>query len=110
MSIHDDNELSDLLGKYYKPDTETDLNKTWESVSKKINSLFHEEILSDIDIREDGLKYTIEEKYWLGIDEYINNKVNSFKHRIITEHLLKCKECRKNYNDSLDKKKVVVSL
>ena len=110
MTIDDDNEISDLLGKYYKPDTEVDLNKAWESVSKKISSLFHEEILSEVSLKEDSSKYTIEERYWLGLDEYINNKVNSFKHRVVTEHLLKCKECRKNCNDSLDKKKVMVSV
>ena len=110
MAIDDDNELSNLLGKYYKPDVEVDLNKTWQNISKKIDSLFHEEILSKARLKEDGSRYTIEERYWLGIDEYIDNKVTSLKHRVITEHLLKCKECRKNYSDSLDKKKVMISV
>lgn len=110
MATDDDNELSDLLGKYYKPDIEVDLNKTWQNISKKIDSLFHEEILSNVMVKEDGSKYTTEERYWLGIEEYINNKVTSFKHRVITEHLLTCKECRKNYSDSLNKKKVMISV
>ena len=103
-------EISDLLRKYYKPDKETNSDVFWEEVSKKIDSLFHKEIFSEKVSNEEGVVLTEEQRYWLGLEEYINNEVSSLKHKTITEHLLHCKECRQNHNDILDKKKVIYDL
>lgn len=103
-------ELSELLKKYYNPTQDINIEKLWEKVSKKIDTLFHKDILSDKQSREDGSLYSDEERYWIGLEEYINNKVDSLKHKKITDHLLSCSECRKNHNQILNKKKELVSV
>jgi type I site-specific restriction-modification system R (restriction) subunit len=100
-------DVSDLLKKFYKPKNEISNNEFWDELSKKLDSLFHKEILSDRISDEKESILTEEERYWMGLEEYLNNQVQSLKHKAITDHLLKCKECRKNYNDLLDKKKVL---
>lgn len=101
-------EISDLLKKYYKPDKEIDSGVFWKDLSKKIDSLFHKELYSDKVINEEGRMLTDEERYWIGLDEYIKNQTNSIKHKTITEHLINCKECRNNYNNLLNKKKLIL--
>jgi len=107
----DDNDkyedVSDLLKKFYKPKNEISNNEFWDELSKKLDSLFHKEILTDKLSNEQESILTEEERYWIGLEEYLNNQVQSLKHKAITDHLLKCKECRKNYNALLDKKKVL---
>lgn len=108
MAIDNENkepfdQLKDLLNKHYKPDQKNDDNAFWESLSKKIDSLFHKEIFSDQLLREDGDPMTDEERYSLGLKEFAANKVNSFKHKEITDHLLICPECRKNYINLIEK-------
>lgn len=110
MVIDDDkekpyDEISSLLKKYYKPDKEIEPEVFWEEVSQKIDSLYHKELLSEKRVNNEGTLLSEEERYYLGLNEYINNEVSSLKHKTITDHLLKCKECRKNHNDILDKKK-----
>ena len=100
-------ELSELLKKYYKPPKELDAEELWESTSKKIESLFHKEIISDKKCDSAGIILSDEERYWTGLEEYIQNKVSSLRHKTITDHLLRCKECRVNYTKLLDKKKVI---
>lgn len=102
-------EISDLLKRFYKPKEEIDQDKFWRDVSNKIDSLFHKELYSDMIVNEQGVIFSDEERYWLGLEEYIKNEVPALKHKNITEHLLKCKECRQNYNDLLDKKKPINS-
>lgn len=103
-------DLSSLLKKYFKPKEEIDPDKIWENVSKKIDSLFHKEVFSDRLLKQEGIRFSEEERYWLGLEEYIGNKVNSLKHKMISEHLLQCSECRQNYNQVLDKKKAVINV
>lgn len=103
-------ELSELLKKHYKSEEELNPELFWKDISKKIDSLFHKEIFSSRIINELGESFTEEERYWLGFEEYINNKMNSLKHKSITDHLLLCKECRQNYNKILDKKKETIDL
>ena len=100
-------QLSELLKKHYKPEKEIDTEIFWNEVSNKIDSLFHKEIFSEICLDENGVVFSDENRYWLGLEQYIKNEVPSLKHKAITEHLLKCKECRHNYNETLDKKKTV---
>lgn len=102
-------EISDLLKRFYKPKEEVDQDKFWRDVSNKIDSLFHKELYSEKIVNEQGVIFSDEERYWLGLEEYIKNEVPALKHKNITEHLLKCKECRQNYNDLLDKKKPINS-
>ncbi len=99
-------EISSLLKKYYKPETEVDIDKFWEDVENKIDSLFHKEIFSSKSSNDEGNILSDEERYWLGLEEYIDNKASAIKHKTITDHLLVCKECRQNYSDYIDKKKV----
>lgn len=101
-------EISSLLKKYYKPDQELNEEKFWNELSKKIESLFHKELYSEKIIDENGKLISEEERYWLGLSEYIGNKVNSLKHKEITSHLLSCSECRKNHNRLLDEKKTPI--
>lgn len=101
---HED--ISDLLKKFYKPKDEINNNDFWNSLSKKLDALFHKEVMTDKVSSDEKSLLTDEERYWTGLEEYINNQISSLKHKSITDHLLKCKECRKNYNDLLDKKKV----
>ena len=102
-------ELSELLKKYYKPSKELSQNEFWEKVSKKINTLFHKELFSEKHFNDEGVLLSDEERYWMGLGEYISNEVPSLKHKTISEHLLSCKECMKNYTDVLDKKKELKS-
>ena len=99
-------ELSELLKKYYKQPKEEDLEKFWQGISKKLDSLFHKEVLTDSVFDENGLPLSEESRYWKGLEEYIKNEVNAIKHKTVTDHILTCQECRKNYNDLLNKKKV----
>ena len=98
-------EIGELLKKHYKPDKRLDSESFTEDVFKKIDSLFHKEIFSEKSTSGAGQLFSDEERYWLGLEEYINNEVSSLKHKAITDHLLKCKECRKNHDAMLDKKK-----
>ena len=91
-----------------KPEKEIDSDKFWDNVEKKIDSLFHKELYSDRITDENGRILTDEERYWIGLDEYLKNQTGSIKHKTITEHLLGCKECRSNYNNLLDKKKLIL--
>ena len=100
-------EISELLKKYYKPDKETDTEEFTKEVLNKIDSLFHKEIFSEVYFNDDRGPFSDEERYWAGLEEYLNNKVSSLKHKTITDHLLKCKDCRKNYIEIKDKKKVL---
>ncbi len=100
-------ELSELLRKYYKPNKEIESEAFWDQVEKKIDSLFHKEVLSDKKNNDKNEPLSDEERYWFGLEEYMDNKVSSIKYKTITSHLLACKECRQNYNDFLDKKKVL---
>ena len=100
-------EISELLKKYYKSNKETDPDVFAKEVLNKINSLFHKEILSENCFNESGGLSSDEERYWLGLEDYLNNKVSSLKHKTITDHLLKCKDCRKHYKNLMDKKKVL---
>ena len=100
-------EISELLKKFYKPSKENNSEEIWSNISKKIDSLFHKEIRSEQCFDQRGALLSEEARYWLGLEEYIKNEVHSLKHKMITEHLLKCNECRKNYNDVLNKKKLV---
>lgn len=103
-------ELGELLKKHYKPDKELNPEFFTKEVFQKIDSLFHKEILSEKGINESGHILSDEDRYCLGLQEYINNEISSLKHKAVTEHLLKCKECRKNYDIFLDKKKTNYSL
>lgn len=96
-------EISELLKKYYKPDKEVSSQEFLDAFSKKIEALFHKELMTDA-LGSD------EQRYWQGLEKYIKNEVSSLKHKSITDHLLSCKECRKNYNDLLDKKKPITTL
>ena len=113
MGTNDENkdkpydEISELLKKHYKPQNDINPESFWDEVSKKIDSLFHKELYSEKVINNEGLLLSEEERYWFGLEEYVKNEVSSLKHKVITEHLLKCRECRKNYNDFLDKKKPI---
>ena len=98
-------QISDLLKRYYKPDKCSDENQLVENILEKIDSLFHKELLSEKAIDDNGGLLMEEERYWLGLNDYINNKVSALKHKQITEHLLKCKACRKNHSEVLNKKK-----
>lgn len=98
-------EISELLKKHYKPDKEIDSEIFAKEVLSKIDSLFHKEILSENYFNEKGEPASDEERYWSGLEEYLNNKISSLKHKTITDHLLKCKDCRKNYTQLMDKKK-----
>ena len=100
-------EISELLKKYYKPDKEVDPDVFVKEVLSKIDSLYHKEIFSENLCNEMTESVSDEKLYWLGLEEYLNNKVSSLKHKIITDHLLKCKDCRKNYMLLTDKKKVL---
>lgn len=100
-------EISNLLKRHYKPSKEIKADEFWEKVSKKIDSLFHKEVFSKNYKNEDGKMLSDEERYWLGLEEYIKNEVSSLKHKAITDHILMCNDCRKNYVDILDKKKLV---
>lgn len=100
-------EISDLLKRFYKPGKEINTEEFWEKVSKKIDSLFHKEVLSEKTHDSSGAILSEEGRYWLGLEEYIKNEISSLKHKTITDHLLQCNECRKNYVDLLDKKKPV---
>ena len=103
-------ETGELLRKFYKPDKEINQEDFWQEVSKKIDSLFHKEILLEKCLDEQGELLSEEYRYWAGLEEYIRNEVSSLKHKTITDHLLSCNECRKNYTDLLDKKKELISL
>ena len=103
-------EISDLLKRFYKPSKEIKNEEFWDKVSKKIDSLFHKEILSEATHDDKGEILSEETRYWQGLEEYIKNEVSSLKHKTITDHLLVCNECRKNYVDLLDKKKLVSAL
>ena len=100
-------EISELLKKYDKPDKEVDSEAFVKEVLSKIDSLFHKEILSENYFNEDGRPASDEERYWLGLEEYLDNKTSSLKHKTITDHLLKCKDCRRNYTSLMDKKKIL---
>jgi len=102
--------LSELLRNFYKPQQDFNIEKLWENISGNIDSLFHSDMFSEKMLKSDGTRYSDEEKYFMGIEEYINNDVSSIKHKIMSDHLLSCKECRQNYNKILDKKKEVVSV
>ena len=98
-------EISELLKRFYKPNNEPNSEEVWDKLSKKIDSLFHKELFSNRIVNDSGVILSEEERYWMGLEEYLNNEINSLKHKAITDHLLKCKECRQNYNNLLDKKK-----
>ena len=100
-------EISELLKKHYKPSKEIDPEDFVKEVLNKIDSLFHKEIFSENYFNENGEPASDEERYWSGLEEYLNNKIPSLKHKTITDHLLKCKDCRKNYTQLMDKKKVL---
>ena len=100
-------EISELLKKYYKPNQEIDPEIFTQEVLNKIDSLFHKEILSENYLNEKGEPASDEERYWSGLEGYLNNKLPSLKHKAITDHLLKCKDCRKNYIQLMNKKKVL---
>ena len=100
-------ELSELLKKYYKPDKKTDPAIFVKDVLNKIDSLFHKEIFSEACFNEKGESISDEERYWIGLEAYMNNRISSLKHKTVTDHLLKCKDCRKNYIQLKDKKKVL---
>lgn len=100
-------EISELLRKHYRPSKEIDPDVFVSEVLSKIDSLFHKEIFSENYLNKSGESISDEERYWLGMEDYLNNKVSSLKHKVITDHILKCKDCRKNYTQLLDKKKVL---
>ena len=100
-------EISELLRKHYKPSQEIDPEIFAQEVLNKIDSLFHKEIFSENYFNEKGGPASDEERYWSGLEGYLNNKLSSLKHKAITDHLLKCKDCRKNYTQLRDKKKVL---
>ena len=103
-------EISELLKRFYKPDKEINSQDFWDDLSKKIDSLYHKEIFSEKCYDEAGNLLHDENRYWLGLEEYVKNEISSLKHKSITEHLLQCKDCRKNYTDLLDKKKPVIEM
>lgn len=113
MGIDDENkdkpydEISELLRKHYKPNKELNPDIFVQEVLKKIDSLFHKEILSQSYLKANGEPVSDEERYRLGLEEYLNNKLSSLRHKTVTDHLLKCKDCRKNYIQLMDKKKVL---
>ena len=84
-------ETRELLNKFYKPDKEIDKELFWQEVSKKIDSLFHKELFLEKCFNEQGTLLSDEERYWLGLEQYINNDVSSLKHKMITDHLLECR-------------------
>ena len=100
-------EISELLKKYYKPKKEINPELFAKEVLRKIDSLFHKEVFSDDCFNAKGESISEEERYWLGLEEYLNNKLSALKHKTITDHLLKCKDCRANYTKLADKKKVL---
>lgn len=99
-------EIRELLKKHYKPEQEVDVNAFTDDVMGKIDSLYHKELYLEKAHDEDGNMLSEEERYWLGLENYIANKVTALKHKEMTDHILKCKDCRKNYNQLLDKKKL----
>lgn len=104
LEIKPQDELSNLLKHFYKPNTDINIEEYWKKISGDIESLFHLEMFSEKSIKSDGSKYSDEERYWMGLEEYVSNSLSSIKHKMITDHLLKCSNCRQNYNKLLDKK------
>lgn len=103
-------EISELLKKYYKLNKEINDDEFVQSIEKKINSLFHVELFSEKLVDNESHHLSNEVRYWRGLEEYINNEVSSLRHKVITDHLLSCKECRQNYNEQLIKKKEFSSI
>ena len=103
-------QISELLKKHYKLNKKQDVEQFVENVMSKIDSLFHKDVFSQKCINDDGRTLTDEERYWLGLEEYANNNVTALQHKTITDHILSCKACRKNYNDFIDKKKELSKL
>lgn len=103
-------EISDLLKNFYKPNKEINVEEYWKKISGNIESLFHAEMFSDKIIKYGSSKYSDEERYWLGLEEYLNNEITAIKHKMITNHLLDCSACRQNFNKLMDKKKEVLSV
>lgn len=95
-------EIRDLLKKHYKPEEEDSSDLFWRQLSKKIDALFHRELFSEEFKDENGNLLSDEERYLLGLKQYSKNELSSLKHKIITDHLLECGDCRKNYNKMLD--------
>lgn len=102
-------EISELLKKHYKPNKEIPQEEFLQRVVKKFDSLFHKELLSEKLFDIDGNPISNEDRYWKGLEEYISNELSSIKHKVVTEHLLNCKECRHNYNEMLNKKKEITN-
>ena len=76
-------EISELLKEFYKPSKEINSNEFWDDLSKKIDSLFHKELLSEKCFNEEGDLLSEEVRYWLGLEEYLKNEVSSVKHKTI---------------------------
>ncbi len=72
-------------------------------LEKEKLEIFHEEILAE----ETGELSSIEDRYWLGLSEYIDNECAPSKQRKITEHLLECSLCRERFNSLTDLNEVI---
>ena len=104
INTSEDN-LSELLRKSFELPAELEEINLWERVSNKIDSEYHKELFSES--LANSPEISIQEKFIIGLSEYIDNECSPEKANIITEHLLECSSCREYYLSLIKQKKAL---
>lgn len=78
------------------------VTKSKKSVQSALE-VFHAEILAE----PTEELVSIEDRYWLGLSNYIDSECTPAKHREITEHLIDCPLCRERFKELQNLNKVI---
>ncbi|MDJ0625281.1 MAG: zf-HC2 domain-containing protein [Candidatus Caenarcaniphilales bacterium] len=85
--------LSALLKNGFELPQNIDSLDIWTDINQELDSQFHEEMFSENSSKD----WSIKEKFFVGLSEFIDGEVSSTKAQLINDHILACSSCRKLY-------------
>lgn len=93
VRLQSQNSFDNILKAGFELPSELKDLDVWESINKKLDSQFHEEIFSENASEE----WSDKEKFFVGLSEFIDGEVSAQKAQVINDHILECSDCRKLY-------------
>lgn len=87
------NNIQELLKASYQLPKKYQEQDLWTTLEATLDQAFHEEMFSE----NSQDSWSVKEKYFVGLSEFLDGEVSAKKAQQINDHLLECAACRKTY-------------
>ncbi|MDX1920805.1 MAG: zf-HC2 domain-containing protein, partial [Candidatus Caenarcaniphilales bacterium] len=87
------NNIQELLKASFQLPKGLEEQDLWTNIEGSLDKAFHEQMFSE-NAQE---SWTVKEKYFVGLSEFLDGEVSAKKAQQINDHLLECAACRKTY-------------